>query len=278
LGLPLGKAESASSGDLVNRVTRDVNTMSESVRFGLPETVIAGMATGLTVVAMLLNSVLLSVPLLIMTPLLIISVRRYLKRAAKGYITEGGTYSVINTSLTETVEGPVRSRRWGCRATDRAQRTDIAVSAQAEQYTMALRNILFRFIGLAADTPLVMLLLVGGWGTCISSPDHCGHPLLVSADRVGPATATSTAWVAGTSRLWGLPRCRRDRVPGDAGRRRPPGRTSPVRLSRRPDVLHGIDPRCGVSSCDHRPSGSASRPGRLLASINGQWVSHCRRH
>ena len=41
LGLPLGRVESASSGDLVTRVTRDVSTMSESVRYGLPEAVIA---------------------------------------------------------------------------------------------------------------------------------------------------------------------------------------------------------------------------------------------
>ena len=59
LGLPLGRVESASTGDLVTRVTRDVGTMSMSVRFGLPESVIAGMTTVLTVVAMLLNSPLL---------------------------------------------------------------------------------------------------------------------------------------------------------------------------------------------------------------------------
>ena len=41
LGLPLGRVESASSGDLVTRVTRDVCTMSQSVRFGLPEAVVA---------------------------------------------------------------------------------------------------------------------------------------------------------------------------------------------------------------------------------------------
>ena len=55
LGLPLGRVESASTGDLVTRVTRDVGTMSMSVRFGLPESVIAGMTTLLTVVAMLLE-------------------------------------------------------------------------------------------------------------------------------------------------------------------------------------------------------------------------------
>ena len=65
LGLPLSKVESASTGDLVTRVTRDVGTMSQSVRFGLPESVIAGMTTLLTVVAMLLNSPLLTLPLLV---------------------------------------------------------------------------------------------------------------------------------------------------------------------------------------------------------------------
>ena len=105
LGLPLGRVESASTGDLVTRVTRDVGTMSMSVRFGLPESVIAGMTTLLTVVAMLINSPLLTLPLLMTAPLLIIAARRYLKRAPKGYITEGGTYSQINSTFTETVEG-----------------------------------------------------------------------------------------------------------------------------------------------------------------------------
>ena len=55
------------------------------------------MTTLLTVVAMLINSPLLTLPLLMTSPLLIIAARRYLKRAPKGYITEGGTYSQINS-------------------------------------------------------------------------------------------------------------------------------------------------------------------------------------
>ena len=37
LALPLGRVESASSGDLVTRVTRDVGTMSRSVQYGVPD-------------------------------------------------------------------------------------------------------------------------------------------------------------------------------------------------------------------------------------------------
>ena len=66
---------------------------------------IAAVTTVLTLVAMLLNSALLTLPLLVIAPLLVIGVRRYLQRAPKGYITEGATYSRINTTLTETVEG-----------------------------------------------------------------------------------------------------------------------------------------------------------------------------
>ena len=128
--------------------------MSQSVRFGLPEAVIAGVTTVLTVAAMLLNSALLTVPLLVVAPLFIVATRRYLKRAPKGYITEGGTYSVINSTLTETVEGARTVEALGLQRHRVDQfDTDIAVSAQAERYTMSLRNILFTVIGLRLRHP-----------------------------------------------------------------------------------------------------------------------------
>ena len=49
--------------------------------------------------------------------------RRYLKRAPKGYITEGGTYSQINSSLTETVEGARTVEALGLQA-DRVETGD----------------------------------------------------------------------------------------------------------------------------------------------------------
>ena len=59
LRLPLGRVEGASTGDLVTRVTRDVGTMSRSVQFGVPQAIISGLTVALSIVAMLLNSVLL---------------------------------------------------------------------------------------------------------------------------------------------------------------------------------------------------------------------------
>ena len=106
LRLPLGQVEGASTGDLVTRVTRDVGTMSRSVQYGVPMAIISLLTVALSVVAMLLNSVLLAVPsLLVIGTSDVRGPPLPARRAPKGYITEGATYSRINTTLTETVEG-----------------------------------------------------------------------------------------------------------------------------------------------------------------------------
>jgi ABC-type multidrug transport system fused ATPase/permease subunit len=282
LGLPLSKVESASTGDLVTRVTRDVSTMSMSVRFGLPESVIAGMTTLLTVVAMLLNSPLLTLPLLVTAPLLIIAARRYIKRAPKGYITEGGTYSQINTTFTETVEGARTVEALGLQRT-RIERgdSDIAVSGQAERYTMSLRNLLFIVIGFAYDTPLVMVLVLGaigytnGWVSLgqVTAATLYVQALVEPLDRLIRNVDRLQVGIASTCRLLGIAAVPQDR---EAGERLPHGNRLIGRNLRfayydEHDVVHGIDLalRPGERLAIVGPSGSGkSTLGRLLAGIN----------
>ncbi len=282
LGLPLSRVESASTGDLVTRVTRDVGTMSQSVRFGLPESVIAGMTTLLTVIAMLLNSPLLTLPLLVTAPLLIIAARRYIKRAPKGYITEGRTYSQINSTFTETVEGARTVEALGLQRQriDRGD-FDIAVSAQAERYTMSLRNLLFIVIGFAYDTPLVMVLILGGIGYVqgwVSLGQVTAATLYVQAlveplDRLIRNVDRLQVGIASTSRLLGIAAVPQDREPGN---RLPVGSRLVGRNLRfayydTEDVLHGINLalRPGERLAIVGPSGSGkSTLGRLLAGIN----------
>ncbi len=165
LHLPLSRVEGASTGDLVTRVTRDVGTMSRAVQYGLPMAVITLLTVVLSVGAMLLNSLLLAVPALLVVGSSYFSVRRYLRRASKCYITEGATYSRINTTLTETVEGARTVEALGlAERRVRAQEDDIAVSGQAERYGMTLRNLLFAVIDVAFNTPRVLTVLVGAWG------------------------------------------------------------------------------------------------------------------
>ncbi|MVA74838.1 ATP-binding cassette domain-containing protein [Auraticoccus sp. F435] len=283
LSLPLGRVESASSGDLVTRVTRDVSAMSNSVQYALPQAVIAAATTVLTIVALVLNSPLLAVPSLVALVLVSVPVRRYLRAAPRGYITEGGTYSRINTTFTETVEGArtveaLDLQRQRIAAGD----DDVAESAQAERYTMSLRNLMFGWIDLAYNTPLVAVLLLGtygysrGWVTLgeITTATLYVQALVEPVDRLIANVDRLQVGIASTTRLLGIRQVPQDRTPGEE---RPDGVDlvgRDLRFAYREgrDVLHGVDlalrPRERLAVVG--PSGSGkSTLGRLLAGING---------
>ena len=242
LRLPLGQVESASTGDLVTRVTRDVGTMSRSVQFGVPMAIISLLTVTLSVAAMLLNSVLLAVPSLLVIGTSWFAVRGYLRTAPRGYITEGATYSRINTTLTETVEGARTVEALGLSGR-RVQQgdDDIEVSAQAERYTMSLRNLLFAVIDVAFNTPRVVTLVVGAWGyaqgwlslgqitTAVLYVEALSGPL----DRLVGELDRLQVGATSTARLLGIAEVPPDRTPGDA---RPDGpttaRRSPCRSRR----------------------------------------------
>ena len=150
LRLPLGKVESASTGDLVTRVTRDVGSMSGAVRWALPEFIIGVVTVLLTVVFMVLNSWALALPTLVTASLSLWQVRRYLQQAPAGYLLEGATYSDINTTLTETVEGVRTVEAYRMQDGRRSAGVDdIEVSSQAERYGLVLRNVLFAVMDIA---------------------------------------------------------------------------------------------------------------------------------
>ena len=283
LRLPLSRVEEASTGDLVTRVTRDVGTMSRAVQYGLPMAVIASLTVALSVVAMLLNSVLLAAPALVVIAASGVQVRRYLRRAAICYIAEGATYSQINTTLTETVEGArtVEALRLARRRL-RAGEDDVAVSAQAERYGMTLRNLLFAVIDVAFNTPRVITVLVGAWGywngyvtlgqitTAVLYVEALSGPL----DRLVGEIDRLQVGAASTARLLGIATVREDRQPGDALPAGPQLVGEDLRFAYRQgrDVLHGVDFRPGVGErlAIVGPSGSGkSTLGRLLAGING---------
>ncbi len=282
LRLPLGKVESASTGDLVTRVTRDVGTMSRSVQYGLPMAIISLLTVVLSVVAMLLNSILLAIPSLLVISTSVLAVRNYLRSAPKGYITEGATYSRINTTLTETVEGARTVEALGL--SDRRVRQgdgDIAVSAQAERYTMSLRNLLFAVIDIAFNTPRVVTLVVGAWGYTngwLSLGQITAAVLYVEAlsgplDRLVGELDRLQVGATSTARLLGIAEVPPDRSPGDA---LPDGKNlvgEDLRFAYREghDVLHGIDVSLGIGErlAIVGPSGSGkSTLGRLLSGIN----------
>jgi ABC-type multidrug transport system fused ATPase/permease subunit len=282
LRLPLGQVESASTGDLVTRVTRDVGTMSRSVQYGVPMAVISLLTVALSVVAMLVNSVLLAVPSLLVIGSSYFAVRSYLRTAPKGYITEGATYSRINTTLTETVEGARTVEALGLSGR-RVQQgdDDIEVSAQAERYTMALRNLLFAVIDVAFNAPRVVTVVVGAWGYAegwVSLGQITTALLLVEAlsgplDRLVGELDRLQVGVTSTARLLGIAEVPPDRTPTDARPDGPQLVGEDLRFAYREghDVLHGVglELRTGERLAIVGPSGSwKSTLGRLLAGIN----------
>jgi ABC-type multidrug transport system fused ATPase/permease subunit len=183
---------------------------------------------------------------------LAIAASRYLKRAPKGYITEAGSYSQINSSLTETVEGARTVEALGLQQ-HRIDITDgdIDESAQAERYTTALRNLLLTVIDFSYNSPLVWTLLLGGFGYDRGwvTLGQITAALLYIQALVGPLDQLISnvdrlqLGIASTTRLLGIAEVPQDRqagsdVPADAhlvG--------TDLRFAYREghDVLHGID-------------------------------------
>src|SRR5690606_15515720 len=105
LALPLSTVERAGSGDLLTRTSRDVDSLSRTVRHAVPETLIAVVTFVITVGAIVLVSPLLILPMLVSAPLLFFSTRWYLRRARDGYLRENAAYAEMTEGLAETVEG-----------------------------------------------------------------------------------------------------------------------------------------------------------------------------
>lgn len=282
LRLPLGKVESAGTGDLVTRVTRDVGAMSDSVRWALPEAIIAAVTVSLTFVAMTLNSWQLATPALVLVVLSMLQVRSYLSHAPAAYLTEGATYSQINTTLTETVDGArtVEALLLAQARRDAAE-DDIEVSAQAERYGMTLRNQLFAIMDMAFNLPRVLTLTLGAWGYAegwatlgeVTTAMLYVETFYEPFDRLVATIDRLQVGIASTTRLLGIAEVRPDRTPGTAQPRgrRLVGRNLRYAYRDGLDVLHGVDLdlRTGERLAIVGPSGSGkSTLGRLLAGIH----------
>ncbi|AEV81750.1 multidrug ABC transporter ATPase [Actinoplanes sp. SE50] len=164
LSLPLGTVESAGTGDLLTRTTRDVDALSKCVRLAVPETTIALLTGGLVVVALVAVSPVLALPLLIGVPITVAGTRWYVRRAPAGYLRQNAAYSDVTDGLAETVEGARTVEALG-RQGQRIARTDrdLHRSWRAERYTLFLRTVWWPVIEVSYVLPMVLTLLTGGW-------------------------------------------------------------------------------------------------------------------
>jgi ABC-type multidrug transport system fused ATPase/permease subunit len=75
LALPIGTVEKAGTGDLLTRTSRDVEALGWSVRFAVPETIIAFVTTIFAIVACVLVGTWVLAPLVLGVPLLFVATR-----------------------------------------------------------------------------------------------------------------------------------------------------------------------------------------------------------
>ncbi|MEH1012215.1 ABC transporter ATP-binding protein [Micromonospora sp. CPCC 206060] len=164
LAIPLATVERAGTGDLLTRTSRDVSALSRTVRFAVPETLIAIVTGGFVVGALLLVGPLLAVPCLLAVPVLWVGTRWYLRRAPAGYLAENAAYSDITDGISEAVEGSRTTEALRQQARRRA-RTDEAIrrSYAAERYTLFLRTVWFPVVEVGYVVPVVATLVIGGW-------------------------------------------------------------------------------------------------------------------
>ncbi|MFA1541308.1 ABC transporter ATP-binding protein [Actinomadura monticuli] len=283
LALPLSTVERAGTGDLVTRASRDVDTLSTSVRYAMPETLVAIVVGAFTFGALLLNGPLVALPALVAVPFLVAVMRWYLPRAHGGYLRENEAWSRIADGLTETVQGARTVEALGL--ADRRHRrgdADIASSYRAERYTLRLRMLLFPVAELSFVLPVVSTLVVGGllYIHDMASLAQVTAATLYAQLLIEPVD-TMLSWLdelqlggASLARLLGVGNVPPDRAPGDGAPEGERLTASGVRYSYRPgrDVLHGVDLdlRPGERLAMVGPSGAGkSTLGRLLAGVDG---------
>lgn len=282
LRLPLGHVEASGSGDLLTRITSDVGKMAVAARWAFPNLIVSVVLIGATLVAMVVNSWQLTLPMLGTALVMWLGGRYYLSRATAGYIMESRSYSIINSTTTETVEGARTVEALGLGDLRNAQiDEDTELSGQAERYTMTLRNFLFSMVDSSFQLPLVGVVLLGVWGHAegwatigqITTAALYISQLQGPLDRVIAVLDHLQLGIVSTARLIGVAQLDDDRTPGDAVPSGVKLTGSDLRFGYRPetDVLHGVDVdlRPGERLAIVGPSGSGkSTLGRLVAGIN----------
>ncbi len=282
LALPLSTVERAGTGDLVSRTTADVDSLARTIRFAIPETLIAAVTTTLTVAAALWVSPPAALALIAGVPAIVVGTRWYLRRAPQGYLWERAAYAKMAGTVGETVDGGLTVESLGLNE-HRVRRVDadLTDAYRAERYTLRLRTFWFPSAEIAYVLPVVAGILWGGWLV------HAGHAsigevtaVVLYAQQLGDPVDRLISWLdeiqvgaASLARLVGIESVPPDRT---ASGRSPEGdalTANDVRYAyvAGRDVLHGIDLdlRPGERVAVVGPSGAGkSTLGRLLAGIH----------
>ncbi|HET9060435.1 MAG TPA: ABC transporter ATP-binding protein [Acidimicrobiales bacterium] len=163
LRLPLGLVERAGTGDLMARVSTDIDEMSRAMRYGLPQLLVAGVTALLAVVALVVTAPWLGLVLVPVIPFLAWVTRRYLRQAGPAYREQMAAWVAANAALQETVSAARTVEVLGL-GSRRVERSDEAIRQWMdwEKTTLRMRNFFFGSCEVSYVVPLMLCLLVGG--------------------------------------------------------------------------------------------------------------------
>ncbi|RSS78354.1 ABC transporter ATP-binding protein [Streptomyces sp. WAC06614] len=163
VGLPPGVLERAGTGDLLSRITTDVDRLANAMREAVPQLAIGVVWVGLLFGALAVTAPPLALAALLALPVLLIGCRWYFRRAPSAYRSEAAGYAAVAAALTETVDAgrTVEAHRLGRRRIALSERRITQWTAW-ERYTLFLRSVLFPVINVTFVTILGAVLLIGG--------------------------------------------------------------------------------------------------------------------
>ncbi|MEU3834482.1 ABC transporter ATP-binding protein [Streptomyces microflavus] len=164
VGLPPGVLERAGTGDLLSRITTDIDRLANAMREAVPQLAIGVVWAGLLLGALTVTAPPLALAVAIALPVLIVGCRWYFRRAPSAYRSEAAGYAAVAAMLAETVDAgrTVEAHRLGARRVALSDRRITEWTAW-ERYTLFLRSVLFPVINATYVTILGAVLLLGGW-------------------------------------------------------------------------------------------------------------------
>ncbi|MEU9860233.1 ABC transporter ATP-binding protein [Streptomyces sp. NPDC047971] len=163
VGLPPGVLERAGTGDLLSRITTDIDRLANAMREAVPQLAVGVVWAGLLIGGLAVTAPPLALALVIAAPLLIVGCRWYFRRAPAAYRSEAAGYAAVAGALAETVDAgrTVEAHRLGARRVTLSDRR-IAEWTAWERYTLFLRSVLFPVVNLTHTLVLAGVLMLGG--------------------------------------------------------------------------------------------------------------------
>ncbi|MFE2182928.1 ABC transporter ATP-binding protein [Streptomyces sp. NPDC059455] len=163
VGLPPGVLERAGTGDLLSRITTDIDRLANAMREAVPQLAIGVLWTGLLLGALTLTAPPLGLAVLVALPVLVIGCRWYFRRAPSAYRSEAAGYAAVSAALTESVDAgrTIEAHRLGDR---RIAQSELRIRQWTawERYTLWLRSVLFPVINVSYTLITGSVLMIGG--------------------------------------------------------------------------------------------------------------------